>query len=395
MAQFESWFSTTLANKLEPTATTIEVATAPTATSGRMFMENWKVREWIKYTGVSGTTLTGVTRWLSSTADPATAGTGLTWKAGTEIVLVKMHDQHNNRQEPIALSFADETARDSALWGDGVATEAYTDVYTTAEWFYRQYNLSSNQWEEVDTGTPTPNASETVAGKLEVATDAEVTADTDIGTTGAFLSAKISQLKALFSFSTSLTSVNWSDKIPFQDISDSDKTKTITKDNFRETLAATEASKWTSERADTAEATAGTDDERYMTPKKTADNYTTVTDSISDERNVADASGSVNYSHSLWVAPKAVMITAFATLSWTWNHSMSSWSWSSNGNQKCSYIDFTGWAANGLASEIIYIDDAGWQKGSISAVSDTNITIDWTKIGSETGTMYFTITLFK
>jgi len=30
---------------------------------------------------------------LSKTADPATSGTGLTWIAGTEVVLVAMHDQ--------------------------------------------------------------------------------------------------------------------------------------------------------------------------------------------------------------------------------------------------------------------------------------------------------------
>lgn len=57
------------------------------------------------------------------------------------------------------------------------------------------YNGTTLQWELADTGTPTPNASLTVAGKVETATTGEITAGTDVGATGANLHVLPSQLK--------------------------------------------------------------------------------------------------------------------------------------------------------------------------------------------------------
>ena len=76
-------------------------------------------------------------------------------------------------------SFADDTARDAVYTSprDG-------DVCTNAG-DLQHYNATTVQRETVDTGTPTPNASETVAGKVEIATTAEVNAGTDTGGTGA------------------------------------------------------------------------------------------------------------------------------------------------------------------------------------------------------------------
>lgn len=47
-------------------------------------------------------TITGLTRDLSQTADPATGGTGLDWAAGTQIILVAMHDQLPDKNETTA-----------------------------------------------------------------------------------------------------------------------------------------------------------------------------------------------------------------------------------------------------------------------------------------------------
>jgi len=44
-----------------------------------MLLKNGNIQEWISFTGVSGSTITGLTRNLSQTADPATGGTGLSW----------------------------------------------------------------------------------------------------------------------------------------------------------------------------------------------------------------------------------------------------------------------------------------------------------------------------
>ena len=209
----QTWFNTTLASKLSPADTTLELATAPTITAGRVKVWVWSTAEWVKFTGLSGTTLTGLVRWLSKTAIPATAGTGLSHVAGTVVKIVFMHDQLLDREidEVIiwektfeqtivteagieATSYADETARNTALGGNGVATKAYTNIYVESTGLYYNYNLSNAQWEEIDTGTVTPNASETVAGKKQDPTDAEVTAGTDVGSTWATMSPTPSQV---------------------------------------------------------------------------------------------------------------------------------------------------------------------------------------------------------
>jgi len=46
-------------------------------------------------------------------------------------------------------------------------------------WEVQKYNTLSTQWETLDVGTPVPQATESVAGKARLATDAEVTAGTD------------------------------------------------------------------------------------------------------------------------------------------------------------------------------------------------------------------------
>lgn len=68
--------------------------------------------------------------------------------------------------------YADATARDAAITTpvNGMM------IYNTALWLVQQY--VSWAWENVDTGTATANASETVAGKVELATAAERAAGT-------------------------------------------------------------------------------------------------------------------------------------------------------------------------------------------------------------------------
>lgn len=99
-----------------------------------------------------------------------------------------MHDQLFNKQKPEPVVFATTAARDTALGADGAATKAWVNVYVTATGLHYNYNLSTAQWETIDTGTVTPNASATVAGKVEIATSAQSIAGTDTGETGALVS---------------------------------------------------------------------------------------------------------------------------------------------------------------------------------------------------------------
>lgn len=135
-------------------------------------------------------------------------------------------------------------------------------------------------WQPLLEGLPTPNASTTVAGKVEEAIDAEITAWTSTGSTWARLFASITQFLKSLSFSPTTTTAE-DDKLAFTDVSDSHKNKSVTKANFRNELSASDTLKGTSERATSAEAITGTDNERYMTPLITKDS---IKDSISSSQ---------------------------------------------------------------------------------------------------------------
>lgn len=91
---FESGYKSTLATKVNPWDTSITVATAPTITSGRLYLKSGSQEEWMDFTGVSGNTLTWITRQLSRTSIPAVSEwNGYTWTAWTVVRIVAMHDQ--------------------------------------------------------------------------------------------------------------------------------------------------------------------------------------------------------------------------------------------------------------------------------------------------------------
>lgn len=91
---FESGYKSTLATKVNPWDTSITVATPPTITSGRIYLKSGSQEEWMEFTWLSGSTLTGITRQLSKTAIPAVSeGSGYTWTAWTVVRIVAMHDQ--------------------------------------------------------------------------------------------------------------------------------------------------------------------------------------------------------------------------------------------------------------------------------------------------------------
>ena len=86
-------------------------------------------------------------------------------------------------------SYADATARDEVI----TSPQNWMLVYNEGTSLNEQYIWGA--WVSVwDTGTP--NASETVAGKVEIATQTQYDDWTDIGETGAKLVAKPSQIKA-------------------------------------------------------------------------------------------------------------------------------------------------------------------------------------------------------
>lgn len=59
---YESGFKTTLSIICNPTDTVLNLATVPTRTAGRLYLSDGSQEEWISYTGISGSTVTGCTR---------------------------------------------------------------------------------------------------------------------------------------------------------------------------------------------------------------------------------------------------------------------------------------------------------------------------------------------
>lgn len=177
---YQTSFKTVLAANLAVADTTATLATPPTVTKGRMLLKNGNIQEWISFTWVSGNTITGLTRWLSQTADPATGWTGLAWWAGTQIILVAMHDQLPDKLEPTAFTQA-VTTPDISFTGtttaglkvkslttaqrDAISNAANGDIiYNSTTWVMNQY--IGGAWTTFATGT-IANATTSVAGKLQ------------------------------------------------------------------------------------------------------------------------------------------------------------------------------------------------------------------------------------
>ena len=90
--QPESFYETTLASAITAVASSVPVTIAPIITSGYLVIEsNTSNKEIIKYTGVTGTTLTGCVRGLATYGSDDSAGTGKTHPAGVEIANKDVH----------------------------------------------------------------------------------------------------------------------------------------------------------------------------------------------------------------------------------------------------------------------------------------------------------------
>lgn len=133
-----------------------------------------------------------------------------------------------------------------------------------------EQNYEGGAWHTMDLGTPTPNASATVAGKVETATDAQITASTDTGETGALLHVLPSQVMKAISLASADATIAETDYLTFSKVSDGKNYK-ILKSALRDALASSETLKGTVEMATDAEATAGTDQTRYVNPKQMKD----------------------------------------------------------------------------------------------------------------------------
>ena len=124
---FESGYKSTLATKVNPWDTSITVATAPTITSGRIYLKSGSQEEWMEFTWLSGNTLTGIIRQLSRTSIPAVSEwNGYTWTAWTVVRIVAMHDQITGGNMDTSNFAPSGWAGDSVVFSGTVYTRTIT-----------------------------------------------------------------------------------------------------------------------------------------------------------------------------------------------------------------------------------------------------------------------------
>ena len=187
-------FEVTLENSVDATAVSITLSTAPSFTlpvgQGVYAVIDPKnsYREVIRITAIVGAVCT-IER--GKTDYDAGVSTARAHSGGAIVVITNTYQVYDeladavNSKVDIAdgqlTEYADVTARDAAI----TSPENGMQVYLTAEGYFTDYVGGS--WLQRDTGSVTPNASSTVAGKVELATESEVAAGTGTGGSGAEL----------------------------------------------------------------------------------------------------------------------------------------------------------------------------------------------------------------
>lgn len=195
----ETGYSSTLSAGINTTATTIGVAAAPlSVTSGRALIGEGNKKEWINFTGVSGTNLTGVTRGLdkdaSSTTDNASGDQpALNHVSGTRIRIVATHldivhktgdntisgtNTYSSTTKAVQIIQNVTTTQRDSLTGVANGTQIYNTTLGQMQW------REGGAWVTNASGGSVSNATESSAGVVELATVAEQGAATESGSAG-------------------------------------------------------------------------------------------------------------------------------------------------------------------------------------------------------------------
>lgn len=324
--------------------------------------------------------------------------------------------------------FADATARDTYF----TSPVNWNQAYLVTEWYWTDYVA----WSRVQRATSTiSNASTTVAGKVEIATDVEITAWTRTGWSGAILSiapddlAQVIQSQSYLYFWTatdsgtdayiatitpSLTAyttwnifiwwfaetnttatptlninwlwamtIVWNDSNPLTawDIVANRLyifMKSTSNLKFVIPIQARTDKLWIIEVATDAEVVTWTDTERAVTPSSVK--TITARKTGTTTKNAADASGTQNIAHWLSRTPRYIRITA---ISWesggilTTFHAFTTYNWTTQSS--LSYA-----ASNNVSTDFtLNISGAHTQTGVVTC-DGTNIIITRTKTGTPT-----------
>lgn len=320
------------------------------------------------------------------------------WKDIVDAVNTKV----NTNDDDIAQGkFADATARDAYF----TAPVNGNSAYLTSEGKWTDYVAWA--WADRASGT-NPNASTTVAGRVEIATEAEGIAWTATGGTGASLDltpdliAKITQswswlycasstgsdtytanlTPSLTAYTTGMLlpckftttntgacsiNINSLGAKSIKTLDGNDPQTWVIRANWTALLMydgtnfviqsedfATTSNKWIQEMCTDAEALAGTDETRYINSKQAKDNYLMLVNVVTGSRNWA-----WNESIAHWLAKTPKIVYAYwgsANYIWHWFYWdwAQRWSWTANAWRwySSSYMIFTNWANDAQVTSI-------------------------------------------
>jgi len=220
----EDWYESKLSQPYDWTSSTIYVDSIPTATlpSGQKVLVTINPgTTYAQTVEVSGRT-TGQLTVSSTTVEKANGVNYTTRTHGAKSPIIisdnfayweaiaNAVNSKSDKASPVFTwsvglpTYANATARDTAIPSPTQAMMVKTNNVV------QHYNSATAQWEDLDVGTPVPNASTTVAGKVEKATPTEVTNGTSTGWTGAELFVWPAELKTVTdSINTSLWTIWW------------------------------------------------------------------------------------------------------------------------------------------------------------------------------------------
>lgn len=234
------WFETTLAQAWNGAVGTLYVnaipwVTLPVGEKTYVTVDPWKTTQQVARVSAWTTgqiTIDSITvkkgAWLNYTQQSHSVGAKVIisdnyqfWSDIKDAVNSKL-DNNTDMAWDSATTFAWLKAKSlTTTQRDALTPSTGLIIYNSTAWALEQYIGGS--WQSFATGT-TPNASTTVAGKVEQATQAEVEAGTDAGGTGAVLFVSPSTMRP-WGMTQVLPGV--SDTAMISDASDSDKVKKI------------------------------------------------------------------------------------------------------------------------------------------------------------------------
>jgi hypothetical protein len=377
--QPESFFETNLTAAITASQNTITVTTAPNITAGYMVIEaNTSNREIIKYTGVTGTTLTGVVRGLATYGSDDSAGTGKAHAAGVDIANKDVHYYYAQYFDFLMGTSA--TGANSMRIGDGntISAGAWLDATSGRFWFVNTSSLSA-YWGLSSNGQFVCSEDGTTSYVVSAGGSGVTAGNTIDITAGVVTVARLST--GGLQVSGSKLKVGY-DGTTLKSTSAGELYLNLSASNYWSyNVSCTSAFFTNLPYCETATPTSGS----HLTPKNYVDDLSYVTPKMGVSARGGDtASGTQAWAHGLGRTPIYVRLNAKKSTGATGVMCFSDGAYNGT-NAYCNYVVNDGTnpvAGTDSVSAIVIYDATGKAQTASVTVDSTNINLIWTKTGS-------------